>query len=306
MPPEPEILVDAILEVSGDHPGFRAVHAKGAGSAGTFTATPGAVRLSRAAHLRGDPIAATVRFSNGSGRPDQADGVRDARGMATKLRLADGTSTDLVAITLGAFFVRTPDDFLAFMQARVPDPDTGETDMAKMGEFLAAHPEALPAVEQSLTAPAPASYLRCSYHGIHAFRYVDGDDRGRFVRYRWEPHDGVATISDEDAAGRPPNYLGDELAARLAQGPAGFDLVVTLAGEGDDPVDPTVAWPEDRESVVMGRLELNRALDRADVEPLVFDPTRVVDGIECSDDPILHARSDAYGVSYQRRTSGSR
>jgi catalase len=35
---------------------------------------------------------------------------------------------------------------------------------------------------------------------------------------------------------------------------------------------------------------------------LVFDPTRVVDGIELSDDAILRFRGPAYSVSVARRT----
>ena len=35
---------------------------------------------------------------------------------------------------------------------------------------------------------------------------------------------------------------------------------------------------------------------------LVMDPTRVTDGIEPSDDPILHIRSHAYSVSVERRS----
>ena len=35
---------------------------------------------------------------------------------------------------------------------------------------------------------------------------------------------------------------------------------------------------------------------------MVMDPTRVTDGIECSDDPILHIRSHAYSVSVERRS----
>ena len=35
--------------------------------------------------------------------------------------------------------------------------------------------------------------------------------------------------------------------------------------------------------------------------PVVFDPTRVVDGIELSDDPILRFRPSAYSVSVDRR-----
>jgi catalase len=36
---------------------------------------------------------------------------------------------------------------------------------------------------------------------------------------------------------------------------------------------------------------------------LVFDPTRIVDGITLSNDPILLARPGAYAVSVARRTS---
>ena len=39
---------------------------------------------------------------------------------------------------------------------------------------------------------------------------------------------------------------------------------------------------------------------------LVFDPTRVTDGIELSADPILHIRPDAYAVSVERRSGARR
>ena len=34
---------------------------------------------------------------------------------------------------------------------------------------------------------------------------------------------------------------------------------------------------------------------------VVFDPTRVIDGVELSDDPVLHERPRAYSVSIDRR-----
>jgi catalase len=40
-----------------------------------------------------------------------------------------------------------------------------------------------------------------------------------------------------------------------------------------------------------------------DGDVLVFDPTRVTDGIELSSDPVLNFRRDAYGESVARRTS---
>src|SRR5258708_6951387 len=93
-------LVDAINDLYGAHPHTRAAHAKGTYCAATFTASPGAAQLSRAAHLRGDPVSALVRFSNGSGDPHGHDGAADGRGMAVKFDLGGGAQTDIVALSL--------------------------------------------------------------------------------------------------------------------------------------------------------------------------------------------------------------
>ena len=90
---------------------------------------------------------------------------------------------------------------------------------------------------------------------------------------------------------------------RLAGGPASFELKLQIPTE-DDPIDdPTAVWPEDRERIAAGRLEITEIVDDPEggehIE--VFDPTRVPDGIELSDDPILHARARAYSVSAYRR-----
>jgi len=68
--------------------------------------------------------------------------------------------------------------------------------------------------------------------------------------------------------------------------------------------DPTVAWPEEREKVEVGRLELSGPdleRERGD-DILVFDPTRMTDGIELSDDQILRFRPRAYAASVTRRS----
>ena len=108
----------------GVHPGHRAAHAKGVLCAATFTPTAEAARLSRAVHLRDGEVRAHVRFSNGSGDPTAPDTARDGRGLAVKFYLPDGTTTDVVAISLPAFFARTPEDLLAFNDARrrIPRP----------------------------------------------------------------------------------------------------------------------------------------------------------------------------------------
>jgi catalase len=296
-----EEVVDAINDVSGVHPGQRAAHARGTVVAGRFEALPAAKALTRAPHMQGGSLRATVRFSNGGGDPGIPDYATEGRGMAVKVYLPDGLRTDMVALSLPAFFARTPDDFLEFTRARRPDPATGQPDMERLGAWLRAHPEAGPAIQAAVSAAPPASYATCAYNGIHTFRWVNGEAVGRFVRLRWEPESGVETLSAEDARARGATYLQDDIATRAG---AAFTLVVTLAEPGDPVDDPTVAWPDSRERVEVGRLELTGpdTERERDGDVLVFDPTRVVEGIELSGDPILRFRPRAYSVSVERRS----
>jgi catalase len=298
-------LVDALNGAYGVHAGHRAAHAKGVLCAATFTATPAAEAISRAEHFRGEPVRAHVRFSNGGGDPTVPDTTRDARGIAVKLYLEDGTTTDVIGITLPCFFVRTPEELIEFNIARRPDPDTGAPDMAKVGAFLGEHPETVPAVTAAITLPMPASYASLTYHAIHAFKFVATDGTVTPARYHFVPATGDASISDEEAAARGEHYLRDELEERFASGAAVFYVDLEVAADGDPIDDPTAIWPDDRERVRVGELEITAlAFDREhDGDVLVFDPSRVTDGIELSDDKILLARSGAYRSSVTRRTA---
>ena len=298
-----EQLVDAANAIYGSHPHRRALHAKGTWCEGSFSATPEAGKLCRAVHLQGDAIAALIRFSNGSGDPESHDAGREARGMAVKLRPENGDETDILATSNPAFVTRTPEEFLELLRLRRPDPETGQPDMEKLGAFLAAHPESQPAIQATIGSEPPASFAQLSYRSPHTFKFVDAAGEGTWVRYRWRPEAGEAQIPDDEARERGRDYLREELAERLRGGPARFELLLQLAGEGDPLDDPTAIWPDDRELVVAGRLEVTGIVDDPESEGRidVFDPARIVDGIELSDDPILHARPRAYSVSAYRR-----
>ena len=111
-PIEQEV-VDAMNKVWGDHPGFRANHAKGIVVEGSFRASPEAAGLSRAVLFNGATIPATVRFSDSSGIPNVPDGGNAANphGMAIKFHLPDGSDTDMVINSLKFFPVATGEDF---------------------------------------------------------------------------------------------------------------------------------------------------------------------------------------------------
>jgi len=290
-----EEVVDAINEISGVHPGHRVAHAKGTLLTGTFT--PNGSGLTTATHMQDEPVRVTARVSNGGGDPGIPDYAREGRGMAVKFYLPDGSKTDIVGLSLPCFFVRTPEDFLSFTRARL-DPER------LMPDWLGAHPEALVGIQAALGANPPASYATCVYNSIHSYRWIDADGGSRFVRYRFEPEAGEQTLSGDDAKARGRDYLQEEV---LARGESAFRLQVVIATDADDVDDPTVAWPEDREHVEAGRLVLDgpETERERDGDILVFDPTRVTDGIELSADEILRFRPHTYSVSVARRVSSA-
>ena len=298
-----ERLVDAANAIYGSHPRARAFHAKGFYCEGGFEATPEAAGLSRAGHFQGGEVPALIRLSLGGGDPEGHDSSREPRGIAIKLTVPGGEQTDILCVTTPVFATRTPEDFLELLQVRRPDPETGEPDLEAIGAFLEAHPEALPAIQATLGTPPPASYAQLAYHSQHAFGLVDGNGRTTWVRYRLEPRAGEATLDDEEASKRERDYLRAELEERLQSGPVAFDLELVIGAEGDPIDDPTAVWPPERSRVRAGTLELRRMVDdpEGDGEVVVFDPIRILDGIELPADPILHARSPAYTVSVNRR-----
>jgi catalase len=299
-----EQIVDIQQMIAGPHPGFRSAHAKGIVCTGTFVAGPEAKRLSKAAHLQGQPVPVTLRFSNGSGNPTVHDGAPDVRGLAVKFSLPDGKKTDLLAITNEAFLVRTAEDLLAFLKANLPDPATGKPDPEAVPRFIESHPAAGAFIGRLMQKPAVASYAQATYHAINAFRFTAADGSSRFGRYRWIPEAGEAYLNPEEAGKRDPNFLLAELKARLAKSPASFRLNLQIAEPTDPTNDATVLWPAERRIVELGRLQIDAIspTSAADERRLIFDPTKLTEGIDLSGDPIPAARSAAYSVSYERRT----
>jgi catalase len=293
----PEQALDAINRRFGSH-GARALHAKGTLLKGRFTATPAAAALTSAGHMQGEPVEATVRVSNGSGDPHAPDYGPEVRGMAVKFYLPDGSRTDISAQTVPRFPVRTPDAFINLIRASAPGPSRAW----RLPFFLATHPEALPALRAN--APAlkpPASYATCRYYAVHAFKWIGADGGSKYVRYTWMPEATEPPLSAEEARSRGADYLQEDIAARL---PVRFTLQLQIAAAGDKVDDPTAVWPEERDTVDAGTLELTELETgrEKDGDVLVFDPVRVTDGIEVSEDPILNYRSPAYSVSVERRS----
>jgi catalase len=319
-------LVEAVIADFPDHKdGTRPIHTIGVGVEGYFEASDVAKTYCNAEHFQGQRVPVSVRFSNGSGSPVQHDGWSDVRGMATRFHLKEG-ATDLIAMTLGEFFVRTVEEFLALTKAARPapvarpsllqkflamiqfklpprEPYPGQTESNDQGMLDYANKRrfAQLAIVQAGSIGAPVSYARASYHAVHTFIVTGRDGVRRPVRFSWKPVAGVRTTE----AKAPPVdvYLKKELEDRLNLWPARFLLMMMIGESGDALEDPTQPWPARRVRVVMGTLTLKKVADdqAAASEKIGFSPWRLIPGIEASADPILEARREAYQYSQQLR-----
>jgi len=300
----PDQAIDAIRATGGAQPGNRALHAKGKLYRGSFTATPEAATLSRAAHLSGERVPALVRFSSGSGNPQQPDNAPGVRGMAVKFTLPDGSTTDVSTQTAKLFPASTPDGFISLLRAMRPGP----TAPLRLIGYIATHPgfvKALPVVKEA--NKVPASYGTVAYHGLHAFRWIAADGSQRFVRYHLQPAAGEEFLAADVAKAKGADFLAAELDERLASQPVRFDYQVQIAAQGDSTVDPSKPWQSDQ-TVTVGTLDITGVETEREHggDIVVFDPMRVTDGIEPSDDPVLRFRTLAYSASVKLRTGVDR
>jgi len=301
--PLPIALVDAFNKLSdGQHKGFRANHAKGVMLEGSFTPSPDAATFSRAPHFA-KTVPIVVRFSDATGVPTLPDADPNAspHGIAIRFKLPDGTYTDIVSISANAFPVATPEEFLAFLQAAgasgptTPAPKPIET-------FLGTHPAAVKFV--TTPRPPPVSFATLAFYGVNAFKFTNARGVSHYARYQIIPVAGERALSDADARQAAPDYLMDELPARVAAAPVKFRLFAQVAEEGDPLDDATAVWPAERKRVLLGTLSITKMLpdQMAAQKAIMFSPLNLEPGIEPSADPILLARPSAYGVSFSRRS----
>jgi len=148
----------------------------------------------------------------------------------------------------------------------------------------------------------PDSFAHEEYRGLNAFLLVDTSGRKRAVRWIVVP-ERVVHVDPAEAAKWSPNYLMDEIRARLAKGPVTFRLEAQMAEPGDPTSDPSRAWPEDRSRISIGVLTLDKAVNDGEQaeKKLLFLPGQLLDGIEPSDDPMIDIRNSAYAESFSRR-----
>lgn len=299
-------IFETMIRVHGVANGHRPVHAKGLVCQGTFEPTPEAAGLSKAAHFQAK-VPVTVRFSDGAPDPLVPDNAANAgpRGLAIRFALPGDDSTDIVAMSHNGFVVANGQEFLALNQAIVAT-DPSKPHPWPVEAFLGSRPRALKFVQDNATTPA--SFATQAFFGNDAFVFTNKAGTKQPGRYQILPAAGRHDLTPDEAKAKSPNFLIDDLKARVAKGLVEYRLAVQLPNPGDATNDPSAVWPDDRKTVVVGTIRIaavapdNDAAERA----LAFDPVNLTDGIDLSDDELPALRSRVYAMSVKHRRQAAK
>ncbi|CAM2146557.1 catalase HPII [Pararobbsia alpina] len=301
----------------------RIVHARGSAAHGIFEVYESMAEYTKAAFLQ-DPAAKTpvyVRFSTVQGPRGSADTVRDVRGFAVKFYTSEG-NFDLVGNNMPVFFIQDAFKFPDFVHAVKPEAPnempTGGSAHDTFWDFVSLVPEATHMVLWTMSDRAiPRSLRTMEGFGIHTFRFVNAQGKGRFIKFHWRPVIGSYSLLWDEAqkiAGKDPDFHRRDLWEAIERGDyPEFELGVQIIEESDehafdfDLLDPTKLVPEELVPVkIIGKLTLNRNPDNffAETEQVAFHPGHIVPGIDFSNDPLLQGRLFSYTDTQISRLGG--
>lgn len=291
--------VGQIEEIFGEHKGYRRAHARGAGYKGVFQGSGQAAGLTDAAHFQKEIVPVLVRFSHFSPDPSWSDALSPVKGMAVQFVLGPKQLTNIVAVTSPVFFTRSPERFMEMLEVS-RSFQKGRPNLKELAELLKDFPEVRAMFASVSKMQVPQSFATGIYHSIHAF-YFEKDNTRRAVKYVFEPDAGAGELSLKDMTEVPFGFYETELAERIRKGPVHFKLYAMLGEDGDPTDDPTRAWPNERERVYLGRLQVDA--EDAEAHDALYDPTVMTQGLACSEDPILQFRRGAYRHSHAKRVA---
>jgi catalase len=292
--------VDAFTPPGGEPPlGHRRNHAKGICFTGVFEANGAGSELSRAQALAQGQYPVLGRFNLGTPNPDAPDATVRVRGIGVSISTPDGQEWRMAMIDPPFFAVSTPQAFYDLLVAST------SKDANAMPEFIKANPEFAKFGEWAKTAPWTGSYAEERFNSLNSFIFTDNSGGEHAVRWSLIPAAQPVAVAPDELAKRGPDFLEQEITERIGAGPARWTLQVTVANPGDQTADPTQTWPQDRRTIDVGTLTVQKIEAEQDgpCRDINFDPTVLPSGMKTSDDPFPAARSSAYAKSFDRRTA---
>ncbi|OLL27654.1 catalase [Burkholderia sp. SRS-W-2-2016] len=291
----------------------RVVHARGTGAFGEFVSSADISDLTSAALFApGVKTPVFVRFSTVMGYRGSPEQARDPRGFAVKFYTSQG-NWDFVGINWPIFFIRDAIKFPDFVHANKPSAVTGVQDANLAFDFFAHTPEATHMLTRLYTPEGmPNSYRNMDGHAVHAFKFVNTQGKVVYVKFHWKSQQGVHGMRPQEIAGSIGsdwNLMTNDLYGALKAGNyPKWDLYIQVLNPADldkfdyNPLDDTKIWSDIPERKI-GTMTLNRIPDNYfdATEQSAFAPSRLVPGIEPSEDRMLQGRVFSYADTQMYR-----
>jgi catalase len=291
----------------------RVVHARGTGVFGEFVPTADITNLTVAKVFNsGTKTPVFVRFSTVMGYRGSPEQARDPRGFAIKFYTAQG-NWDIVGINKPIFFIRDAIKFPDFVHANKPSAVTGVQDANLAFDFFAHTPESTNMLAHMYADEGmPDSYRHMDGYGVHAFKMVNAKGEVHYVKFHWRSDQGLKNLRPQEipaSIGNDWNLMTNDLYGAIRKGDyPKWDLYIQVLNPSDlgkfdyDALDDTKEWLNVPEKKV-GTMTLNRVPDNyfESTEESAFAPSRLVPGIEPSEDRMLQGRMFAYADTQMYR-----
>ncbi len=308
-PVDPNTFLNQFESTFGKFEGYRRSGAKGICAMGEFLGTADARALSTASAFSGKPVPVVVRFSVGGANPKAPDNAKTQRNLALQFNLPNGEQWQMGNISAPVFGASSPQQFIALLASRQPDPATKQADPDKVKAFNDANPDVLLLPRHLASQPVPASFAAINYWGVHGFGFVNASGAKQFGKWIFEPVGGVQGLTDDEAKAKGASFLFDDLRQRVKDGKVAFNFNLELAQAGDKIDSATVPLPQGRKKVTLGTLKVTSVSEDAGGACLTttYNPMVMPKGVEPSTDPMLAGRAAPYAVGLGRRlTEGAK
>ena len=302
----------------------RVVHARATAAHGYFELTKSLEKYTTAKILTqvGQKTPVFARLSTVAGSAGSMDTVRDVRGFAVKFYTEEG-NWDLVGNNIPVFFIQDAMKFPDLVHSVKKEPDRGFPSAASahdsFWDFISLMPESMHMLMWIMSdRTIPRSLRMLEGFGVHTFRLVNAKGEATFVKYHWRPKLGLQSLIWDEAvkiAGADQDYHRRDMWEAIESGDyPEWELGVQLFTEKQadkldfDPLDPTKLIPEEVIPLqIVGKMVLNRNPTNffAENEQSAFCPSRIVPGMDFSEDPLLQGRIFSYGDTQRHRLGGA-
>jgi catalase len=315
-------LVEKLAQFNRERIPERIVHAKGGGAFGEWEVTGDVSAYTRAAAFQpGAKGEVALRFSSVAGEQGSPDTWRDVRGFALRFYTTEG-NLDVVGNNTPVFFIRDAIKFPDFIHSQKRLPGSGLRNADMQWDFWTLSPESAHQVTYLMgDRGLPRSWREVNGYGSHTYQWINAAGERFWVKYHFHSHQGVHTISNEDAeklAGADADFYRRDLYEAIERGEhPSWDIKIQVMPYEDaktyrfNPFDLTKVWPHaDYPLIHVGRFTLNRNPRNffAEIEQIALSPANQVPGTDISPDKMLMARVFSYpdaqryrvGTNYQQ------